>query len=127
MSYKDNQNEKRLIAVSENKEKKVNTRNSYNESAILKGAVIKNQTIDQIKPGMGNYFERVVSLKKNLMNTIVEKHPWIFSRIDLKYAPIQPSRLTIVIEHNIGGHTYKSKVFGDSALLGNIIFTRSQK
>lgn len=114
---------RRFIALKEDFNKKVSKRYQYDESQVTSRASISYNQVEQFEPTTGNFFERVVALNKFLLNSIVDNHPWVFSRIDLQYAPVCPRKLSIFLRQEIGGHTYKSEISGDDVNLGNIFFT----
>jgi len=124
MVYQDQNKEKKFVVVTQDAERPIANRVSYDESKVIEGASIENQQITQLTPGCGNFFERVVALNKRLLNEVVELHPWIFSRIDLVSLPLNPQQLIVHLETAIGGRTYKSSILGDDGSLGSIYFSR---
>jgi len=122
--YQNNNSEKQYVVVIDDFSKPIDNRVPYDESVILEGAISFDQTIKQNTAKQGNFFERVVSLNKSLLNEIVENHPWVFSRIDLRELPVEVNALTISLLNNIGGHTYKSSIHADNELVGHLYFTR---
>lgn len=124
MVYQDGTGERKLLAVTKDISRVVTQVLPYNESLVIDGCVISEQKVEQDVPGTGNFFERVVALNKYLLNNIVEKHPWVFSRIDLDHAPIETKKIAVLLKQQIGGHTYKSLIHTDDGAVGKIYFTR---
>lgn len=122
--YQINDPVKQYVVVTDDSSKTIDSRIPYDESCILQGSIIQDQTINQDSEKGGNFFERVVSLNKSLLNEIVENHPWVFSRIDLKKLPAEAKAMTVSLINNIGSHTYKSSIQADGELIGHLYFTR---
>ena len=118
--------QRKMIAVTETNEP-ITARRPYNEEYVVKGAKITERTIIQNFPQEGNYIERIVALNKKLLNSVIEMEAWLFSRINLKNAPLEPHKLSLKITREIGERTYQSEICGDGDLLGKIYFSRRPK
>lgn len=116
-----------LYVVTEEVVECAEQRITYDELAITNNSFVSGRKIVQDEWYSGNVFERVVALNKKLLNTCIEQHPWVFSRIDLSSWPVKPIGLDIELKNEIGKHTYKSLVKSDGDVLGFIYFTRQQK
>lgn len=127
MVYQDAKQSRKLIAVNESIDEPIMSRQPYDESKITAGASITGQQAFQNEPGEGNFFERTVAINKLLLNTVVEVHPWVFSRMDLSCAPVDVQKMLVVLKQEIGRHTYKSEIRGDDVVLGSIYFSRRPK
>ena len=68
MSYRDTNQEIRIVALVEDKFKVISKRKAYSESKVILGANIVNDEIVQLVANQGNFFERVVALNKELLN-----------------------------------------------------------
>ena len=124
MSYRDTNQEIRIVALVEDKFKVISKRKAYSESKVILGANIVNDEIVQLVANQGNFFERVVALNKELLNRVVSENSWVFGRINLLTYPIDPASTSIKLSGELGGNSYKSSIFGDNTLLGDIFFSR---
>jgi hypothetical protein len=115
-----------FIAVTETTEP-ITARQPFDEELTIKGANIVEKEIIQHLPTTGSFIERTVALNKKLLNSIVDVHPWLFSRLDLKEAPLDPSSLSLRLTNEFGNRTFHSEITGDGKLLGNIYFSRRIK
>lgn len=124
MSYRDTNQEIRIVALVEDKFKVISKRKAYSESKVIFGANIVNDEIVQLVANQGNFFERVVALNKELLNRVVSENSWVFGRINLLTYPIDPVSISIKLSGELGGNSYKSSIFGDNTLLGDIFFSQ---
>jgi len=122
MTYRQS-NQKGLISVSETTESII-SRYPYDEELVIKDANIIEKEIIQHLPVTGSFIERTVALNKKLLNLVVDIHPWLFSRLDLKEAPLKPRSLALRLTNEIGNRSFHSEIIGDGILLGKIYFSR---
>ena len=127
MVYTDINRTRRLIAVVEEEGHQITEQRPYDEKQVTKSARITGRQIDQEVPNTGSFIDRVVALNKALLNHTEGEQLWLFVRIDLLYAPVNPNHLSIVLTHVIGSRNYKSSISGDNKVLGNIIFSKREK
>jgi len=113
-----------VIAISETNQP-ITSRLNYDETEITRGADIYDKTIVQDVPVTGSFIERTVALNKQLLNAVVNNNPWLFSRIDLTNAPINPRNLSLRLMHEIGSRSYQSGIISDGICLGKIYFSKS--
>jgi hypothetical protein len=123
LSHKNLKNGTVMVAVET--EDNIVDRVPYNEEGILRGAIIFDGIITQNESFNGDFIDRIVALNKMLLNNIVEPNEWIFSRIDLDSASVNPQKISIKMERGIGGRIYQSSIMGDDKFLGTIYFSRN--
>ena len=112
-----------LIAVNETTEPVID-REPYKEELVTYGSTIKGKEISQNNPKSGSFIHRAVGLNKKLLNSIVGKHSWLITQLDLKKAPVEPDELTLRLERVIGNLIYQSVIVGNGKVLGKIIFSK---
>ena len=125
MSYKKSSHQY-FIALTETT-KSIISRYPYDEEQTTIGANIIGKEIIQNLYLAGSFIERTVALNKKLLNSVVNIHPWLFSRLDLKEAPVYPQSLSLRLTNEIGNRSFHSEITGDGLLLGKIYFSRRTK
>jgi hypothetical protein len=124
ITYKTKHGDKKLLVLVQNNEKKISDRYEHDESIIIEGYVINDKTISQNYKNHGSFIERVVSLYKKLLNTIVSKEFWLFVRIDLSYYPSDMQNISIKLTNIVGGRMFKASISSNGTCLGTLIFLK---
>jgi len=124
ITYKTKHGEKKLLALVQNNEKKISDRCEYDESVNLMGYVVNDKTISQDCKNCGSFIERVVSLYKKLLNTIVSKEFWIFARIDLYCHPNDMQNISIKLINIVGDRMFKASISSNGTCLGTLVFLK---
>ena len=117
---------KNITIVFTETNQQVTDRYPYNEKKVTSGYLIHDNTITQQSNNTGNFIERIVGLNKTLLNERVENNPWLFSRIDLQFAPFDCKLIEISYLREIGKHTYLSKLICDEKFTGKIFFSKKK-
>lgn len=125
MSYRDSLAEARLIAVVESGEAQAPAQVVHDESVIVDAARWDGDSITHTVPQQASFTERLLALNKALLNRLAGRSAWVFSRLDLAEAPVDPACLTVRFARAMGPQVCKSTVFGDGQPLGDLYFTRS--
>jgi len=113
-----------FMVVTEDHSSKITKRNTYDEKLVITGCQVIGQKISQEIAGEGNFIERVVALNKMLLNHVAGNSPWLFTRIDLKYTPLESCKLSIELSQTMGGRFFKSVIMGDGKYIGSIFFSK---
>jgi len=124
ITYKTKYGDKKLLVLVQNNEKKISDRYEHDESIIIDGYVINDKTISQDYRNHGSFIERVVSLYKKLLNTIVSKDFWLFVRIDLSYYPSDIQNISIELTNIVGGRMFKASISSNRTCLGSLVFLK---
>ena len=122
--YETKHGDKKLLVLVQNNEKKISDRHEHDESIIIEGYVINDKTISQDYKNHGSFIERVVSLYKKLLNTIVSKEFWLFVRIDLSYYPSDIQNISIKLTNRVGGRMFKASISSNGTCLGTLVFLK---
>jgi hypothetical protein len=124
MFFTNNDGEKNIVALKENKNHKICKKNPYNESKVIENSIVVNNEISQKINNKFSFIERVVALNKELLNEIVTRQDWLFVRIDLLDSPSKKEHISIKCIREVGGSMYKSSITSCNELLGHIYFSR---
>lgn len=124
MVYVDSKEGRTFMVVTEDENSKIMERNPYDEKPVTTGFEVIGQKINQKIPGEGTFIERVVALNKILLNHVIGNNSWLFTRIDLNYAPLEPRSLSIELSRVMGGQSFKSVITGDGEQIGSIFFSK---
>ncbi len=116
-------NKREFVAVSETNSP-VSCHCQYNESEIIRGNEIHEKIIFQQECTAGNFFERIIALNKKLLNTTICNGKWLFVRLDLKSAPVEPKSISLQLTRDINGSWCQSAIKGDGIFIGKIVFLR---
>ena len=125
MSYRDSLAGAGLIAVLENGVAPAPARVAQDESVIVDAARWEENSITHATPEQASFTERLLALNKALLNRLAGRSAWVFSRLDLAAAPVDPASITVRFARAMGPQVCKSTVIGDGQPLGSLFFTRS--
>lgn len=124
MSYGRGDGDHAMIAVTEDRSRKVTTSRPYDEAAVVQTASRCGERISQGASQVGSLFERVVALNKRLLNELEGKSDWLFCSLELSRLPDRSVPLDIALTGTVGRGTYKSTIAADGAEVGTIVFAR---
>ena len=115
---------RRLVAVVESEVQTPIARVPYDEDAVVSAARLDGPAIEDDRADAGSFMERTLALHKRLLNTLHGPAAWLFSRLDLAHAPVNPLRLRLRFQRRVGSDVFFSALEGDGEALGTVYFTR---
>lgn len=124
MSYEQVAGGHAMIAVTEDRSRKVTASRPYDEAAVVRTSTRDGNRISQGTSPTGTLLERIVALNKRLLNELEGKTDWLFCGLELSRIPAASAPLSIVVTANIGRGTYKSAIQADGVAIGTLIFAR---
>ena len=124
MSYIDTEQERKTVAVLEDKSCQMSKRIPYDEDLVVAEALVSGKTIVQKTESAGNFVERVVALNKALIHQVVASYPLLLMRLDLRCMPVSPKEISITLTRVIAEQKFISSISGDGDALGTIYFSK---
>tara|TARA_X000000950_G_C13921450_1_gene663727 strand:- start:10886 stop:11443 length:558 start_codon:yes stop_codon:yes gene_type:complete len=101
------------------KEKKI-----FDENKLLQNYKINKRSITQNKNNK-NFFDTIVALNKELLNTKIVKNNWIFCKLEMKNLnKLRYKKIKIKLEDDIKKKFYKSSIYLDNKIIGFIYFIK---
>lgn len=72
-----------------------------------------------------NFFDTIVALNKELLNTKIVKNNWIFCKLEMKSLnKLNYKKIKIKLEDDIKKNFYKSSIYLDNKIVGFIYFIK---
>lgn len=124
MSYERSAGGAAMIAVTEDRSRKVTASRPYDEAAVVRTATRDGNSIMQDASHIGTFFERVVALNKRLLNELEGKTDWLFCGLELTRIPAQSAPLSVTMTGSFGRGMYKSAIESDGMAVGTLVFAR---
>jgi hypothetical protein len=124
MSYTRPAGEAAMIAVTEDRSRRVIAARPYDEAAVVRTAVRDGKRIRQDASRTGTFLERIVALNKRLLNELEGKSDWLFCGLELTRIPEPFVPLSIEMVSNVGTRMYKSAIEVSGLPVGTLVFAK---
>ena len=96
----------------------------FNENELFQNCKIYNRSITQNNNNK-NFFDTIVALNKELLNTKIVKNNWIFCKLEMKSLnKLNYKKIKIKLEDDIKKNFYKSSIYLDNKIVGFIYFIK---
>jgi|GEM_PF-6777765 len=117
--------ENHILGISENKQKRVESRVPYDEEKLVCDAKIdrENNAIELMHQASHSFIDHIVALNKKLLQqTLSSDAKWALTKLDLDTLPVE-GHYTLKVVSNLGTKLVKSAIYVDEEPLGFIFFS----